>query len=633
MSLSKKTCSGFLLFIRQLGDVAKKHFLTFILILVTATLALDAVQNYSLFQPKLFIALIVATVLSFSFGLFFENQSFKGQKGLILSLVVITISSAIIWFSYDINVTAGLMVPFAVLSLLVLPVLGKTGEQTPLCHYYSNLGFKALATVLVSVIFGLSFSAFFASLFYLFDQNVSALHGHVYGYIWVLAGFLLFPLFFLYNFSIQDNWREEQTEFSRALIFIVTYILAPITLLYALLLYAYIVKDIVIEDVSKEQLTYIIIGYGAAGMITQLFASSLVEQKQSSTPLLVLISRYFYPLFLIPAVYLGAFIAGRISDFGVTEARYAVALFALWFVGSALYMSISARKSPLMLLLAAMGILFTVSFGPWSVAQLSVYSQKTRLVSLLEQNSLIKDGKYQRAKHPFDVNFENTKSISSILSYFSEKQRNDALQDVLPKSQYSFFHRDFLERELGIVQLYSYSDRDEYGSAAQTLSWRLQQGTPVQEPQIPKKYFAFKAENLSLNLAGFAHYINTIDHDYNGHPLNRQDSQIYDSKDGFAVNISDTSIRILTYPKGSISFYAQEIMQFDLSEIARGLLPHHHSRMNPTLLGSSHLPLLVFQKDSQDYKVMLVVNKLKGYQKAEELILDEVAFSIAYAQK
>jgi hypothetical protein len=120
--------------------------------------------------------------------------------------------------------------------------------------------------------------------------------------------------------------------------------------------------------------------------------------REHGTRLLRLFMRGWFFLLIVPAVLLTMAIWRRLGDYGVTPDRYGVALVAVWVAALVLYLAIRRNKADMRAILGAVGVLLVIgSIGPFGANGLTIASQFKRLITLLEENGVLKDGKLMPA--------------------------------------------------------------------------------------------------------------------------------------------------------------------------------------------------------------------------------------------
>ena len=266
-----------------------------------------------------------------------------------------------------------------------------------------------------TLILGAGLSLIMASTGYLFEIKIPQ---EAYGDVWVMSWGLLFPVYILANISTEFDFEDDSCDFPKGIRFIANYLLAPIMLAYMLILYAYFLKIIVQWELPRGNLGWMITSFGTIGIITRLLAFPI---RTSGTRLLILFDKYYFQALIVPILLLAVAIGVRISQYGITEERYAVVLLGIWF--SSVVVLTMMKKDDfhikyIPMILATLALL--ASIGPWGAVNVSVLSQTSCFESLLEKHGLLMDD--QAVKSKIEIPFAERKRLSSIADYMGESQ-------------------------------------------------------------------------------------------------------------------------------------------------------------------------------------------------------------------
>ena len=206
------------------------------------------------------------------------------------------------------------------------------------------------------------------------------------------------------------------------------YILVPLVLVYLVILYAYIVQIIVLWSLPKGQVATLTSIYATLGVATYLMIYPL---RSHLTPVR-LYHRWFFSALIPPLALLAVALWQRISDYGVTEHRYAVGLLGIWLLLGVLLFAWRQAPRLMMLPLALSLLLGAASFGPWGAVQVTTRSQLAELEHLLKANGMMAEGRVR--KTDTEVSFDTTKRISSIITFFTRTNRRATLAPLFADS-------------------------------------------------------------------------------------------------------------------------------------------------------------------------------------------------------
>jgi len=286
-------------------------------------------------------------------------------------------------------------------------------------HLYHGALFAALAGVL----WGGGISISLVSIEYLFRADIPS---ELYGDIWSACLLVLAPLYALTYANDPEHFLQPDLDLSVYENFIVQRVLAPLVTAYLLILYAYFIKIGIEQELPRGQLSYLVSGFGCVGVLTYFLGWA---QREQGGALLRFLQRIFFPALIIPVAMQALALYQRVDQYGLTEARYYVAVSVVWLGGLAVAFTV-ARPPVKALFLSPALLLVIAAIGPLSATSLSVNNQFNRLQTLLESNELLQSGELQAARET--VPFNDRKSISSILRYLDRRNQLDRLDPWLP---------------------------------------------------------------------------------------------------------------------------------------------------------------------------------------------------------
>lgn len=353
-----------------------------------------------------------------------ESRNWSDARYFAVGIPVFAVLWTHLFFADSLLGVLPFLFPALLLFVVVAPYIGAPGDEKSFWYFNYQLWWQAGFGGAVAVVLCAGISAILATLDYLFGIDMPS---KLYNDVWILGFSVFWPLLALSGVPRQFVYKDECV-YPPPMRFTVTWILVPLIAIYLLILYAYAAKIALIWELPKGKLGYMISGFGAAGIATYLIAFPLRDRAQGLTRLFF---KYFYADLLLPVGLLLLAIFVRINEQGLTENRYAVVLIALWFLTMSGWFI--ARKNRVHIkynpmILAVLGLL--ASFGPWSAAVLSTASQLGRLENILVRHAMFADGKIIAAKS-HDVPFDDMKTVSSIVDYFVESGKMEALSPWL----------------------------------------------------------------------------------------------------------------------------------------------------------------------------------------------------------
>lgn len=374
-------------------------------------------------------------------------------------------------------------------------------------------------------------------------------------YVYILFGVNGFLNTLIFTANLPSLERlDAETEFPIGLKYFTQYVLLPLVAIYLGILVAYEAKITLQWSLPQGWVSTMVLASAIFGILAFLLIYPLKEANkwiQTYTKLYYWILLPLVGLMMV-AIYV------RISQYGLTEPRYFVALLAVWLLGVSLYFSISKVDNikiiPLSLLLVG---LFGI-YAPFNAFQSSRINQEVRLGKVLNKYKLLKDGKIVVPANSKLESVDQDKVLAA-LEYLSKNQP-ERLEKYLSKN-----HFDEL-----------IATENEYDRSRLVVKMT---GFPESRYFDFRKYFSAKNQAfLVLEKADFLIYPNQ----------NRGEQDVLKVE-------SDTFDWELKQNKLTITINSKENVRFDLNSLAK--------------LDSSDLPIsdLTFLKDSEKYIMKLYV--------------------------
>jgi hypothetical protein len=422
--------------IQQVIQDSTRTLIRFPLVLFNAALgtvtALILVDYEGPPGPTVLFNILFATILGIPFwiavALLVEKKKMRRSKLLIVYIVGIFLLVAYA-FSVPSDISDApnvhvfrLLILAAALHFFVAvaPFFG-TGEINGFWHYNKTLVLRLLTAILYSVVLYAGLSVALAALDHLFGIDVP---GKRYGELAILIYGLFTTWFFMAGIPDDLNSFNNSTDYPKALKIFAQYILFPIALVYLVILYAYLAKILIAWDWPQGWVSTLILGFSTTGILSLLLFHPIRDHVENVW--IKTASRWFYVLMIPIVIMLFPALWRRISEYGITEGRYIAAALGVWLAIMVAYFILSKTKSIKIIPASLCVLAFLVSFGPWGVFNVSEKSQTERLKQLLEKNSILVDGVVRKAEA--SVPFEDTKQISSIISYLHDIHGYDRIQ-------------------------------------------------------------------------------------------------------------------------------------------------------------------------------------------------------------
>lgn len=405
--------------------------LSFLFIILFAVVSLLLVHKVEPFFDKGLLVIFYAvmgfgTVALIALRLYAESESWRPRRLYIASVVVFLVG---VFYSFYLFERSAYISIFSLslvllLALMFAPYIKRNSDENSVWFFNYQTGSAVFFATLSAIVFGGGLSLIVVSIEYLFDMKLPS---KVYADIWVIAWSLLAMIYVLTNISKEFDFEEEGCEFPKGVSFIANYILAPLMVAYMTVLYAYFFKIVLQWELPKGNLGWMVSVFGIVGVVTKLVSYPI---RNKGTWLMSLFDKYFYYTLIVPVLMLFVAIIVRISDYGFTEQRYAIALLGVWLsfvIVSTLMLRDKFHIKYVPMSLAV--LVFLASLGPWSASDVSVNSQLNRFESLLDKNGLLVNNQVLKSKIPW--NNEDKKEFSSIADYLGKnKWRSDQIRPL-----------------------------------------------------------------------------------------------------------------------------------------------------------------------------------------------------------
>jgi len=305
------------------------------------------------------------------------------------------------------------------LSMLFVPYINRRSTEDSVWFYNYINGAALVISGLSVLVLCIGLCAIVGSMDYLlFNMQLSK---KIYGDIWIFGGQFFGAVMFMRQIPRKFDFEKSERELLPGIYFILNYLVVPLILIYVWVLYVYFLKIAVQWELPKGGLAYMVTGFGSVGVAVWLM---ILPMRNNGTKLLQQFYRYFYYLLIVPVILLTLGLYTRISQYGITESRYAIGICLTWLFALTVWHIMfkkSAHIKHVPMILAA--LFLAGSIGPWGAVSVSTRSQQARLeVLLLKAGIAHADGTVTKTEQ--EVPFKLRKDISNILDYmFNSKEK------------------------------------------------------------------------------------------------------------------------------------------------------------------------------------------------------------------
>jgi hypothetical protein len=221
--------------------------------------------------------------------------------------------------------------------------------------------------------------------------------------------------------------------------FSVVYLISPLLLIYTTILYIYLIKIIKEWQLPDGEVAWMVTTLCVFSILSVVFLKSIkFTHKYNYLKFYV---RYL-PFLILPLIFLlflSVFV--RIELYGVTEYRYFLCLFAIWFLFSFVYISL-IKNFKISVLINCLLFLFTIAlFSPWNAIIISKNSQQARLQNVLSRNEIsIKHNKVHTAQK---LSQQDLILVSSQFDYLIKYHGIKSLNFIFDETALSDFMQQY----------------------------------------------------------------------------------------------------------------------------------------------------------------------------------------------
>ena len=342
-----------------------------------------------------------------------------------------------------------LIVIFLFLHLLIsyIPFIHK-GSEEDFWEYNKDLFLNFVESMFYSFFLFVGLSIALIALDKLFGFAVGDL---AYPRLFFFLVGIFNTLYFLSKFPTVYYDNQIKTPIKAFLIFS-QYILIPLVLIYMAILYAYGIQIGFKWELPQGWVSQLSLWFSVVGIFA--FLLNYFNHKFSDLKLTAYYKRYFFLVLLLPIVLIFVAIYRRVSEYGITELRYVVALLGIWLLGVALYNIFSKQKNIRVIPISlSIFVLIPILLGPFNMFNATLSSQKKQFKNLLIENGCLVGQKLVPIDNVDEA--RNTK-VAKLNTDNREKDRKkeilySAVRFLDNRSDLSFIN-DWIEPDLDFIK-------------------------------------------------------------------------------------------------------------------------------------------------------------------------------------
>lgn len=253
----------------------------------------------------------------------------------------------------------------------------------------------------------------------------------MYIHIGIFSGVFGNSFIFLSFCRNLSHLEKIENDYPIVLKFFTQFVLIPLLMLYGFILYLYGLKILISWTLPRGWISYMIIAYSVVGLLAYLLIYPLGKMNAKSWVQLFLKLFYFSLLPLLILLFVAIFT--RVLEYGFTENRYFIVLFAIWLVFITLYFILwkksSIRVIPISLFLFVLG---SVTLPFLNVFSVSKFSQKRELEQLFSQTNILENGKINFDRPIADTMVD---AISEKVYFLVQRDEKNYIMHFIPENK------------------------------------------------------------------------------------------------------------------------------------------------------------------------------------------------------
>lgn len=420
----------------------------------------------------LYTYFIYATALSLVCSLFFENTSVKRLYTILINIAIILIGFCIsLWWKRSEHLhffycpDGGIQYRYllwtesilAVGVLFFAPFLKKNTENAYIRYlHYVPLSFLKSFILFTILCLGIIGAIYSVNLLFDFKTNYEFIISIVI--VCYSACCLHFATQLPDTAQLFDNQAVNQSKFFKIL---GLYVLTPLIFIYTAILYLYLIKNLILFQMPDAPLCWLV----SSLLCVAMFSIHCLYGEIGDNKLVDFMAHKMWLVFLPLVIWMNIGLVYRFSEYGITANRWYFLIFTIWlYIAIAILFFTHSRK--LKWLCISFCLLSVInSFGPWSAYNIAYQSRLHTLLSILDKNGLLVDGKFEcgtinKAVGKLDsISSEQVISAAEYLGECDAKALYPYCQDCGKISEYSRspINRYKVERSLDTTVEHSFS--------------------------------------------------------------------------------------------------------------------------------------------------------------------------------
>jgi hypothetical protein len=213
-------------------------------------------------------------------------------------------------------------------------------------------------------------------------------------------------IFFLSGIPKDFKSLDQVYSYPKSLTIFTQYVLIPLMTIYLAILLVYELKILIDWKFPKGLVSMFILGYSSLGLFSLFLVYPI--RKEESKGWIKLFSKFFYMMMIPLIILLILAVWKRISDYGITESRYILAMITIWLTIITIYFLTSKAQNIKIIPISLCILILLAVYGPQSAFSIAEHAQVNRLKKLI---STKKDNKQQIKIIDYLVTYKGLKSL------------------------------------------------------------------------------------------------------------------------------------------------------------------------------------------------------------------------------
>ncbi len=379
---------------KQFQDFANQTWQRFPLSILCSLLLIVLFQMDFYEDPRSNIScLLIAGFFIFGFwSLVSEHKQWSFFKSLFFSIPCLILVYYYFFHVNPKNIERYTFFAGLFLSLTATPLFNKNKSPENFWRFNYVLGISIAWSVLFSFILVIGYFAIVAALDVLFNFGVNDLESFFFQEIVHFIAFFLAPIYTIYQLPRSiDTCQQDRIEINKPLNILINWTLLPIIFIYLSILYAYILSIVLNWQLPNGKAGHLILWFTFSGLSVYLITWPFYKGSKIISKIFL---KAFFPLLILPSVLLLYALYIRVQEYGITENRYLPIVIGIWALCLGIfYCIIRNRKEIIYWITPSIAVLLILSsFGPWSIFNVTVASQKNSFERFLISQNLLKNG-------------------------------------------------------------------------------------------------------------------------------------------------------------------------------------------------------------------------------------------------